>query len=75
MINKEIAAISKEVERIYFSENISIEDAIEKVIEVKNHESLKKIEQVEKEFIAAKRWRELDPAAKQIDMFSLRLAK
>jgi hypothetical protein len=30
MINKEIVAIAKETERIYFSENISIKDGIEK---------------------------------------------
>jgi hypothetical protein len=64
MIDKEIAAIAKDTERIYFSENISIEDVIEKVIDVKNHESIKKIEQVEKEFITAKCWKELDLAAK-----------
>jgi hypothetical protein len=41
MNNKEIAAIAKEVERIYFSENISIEDAIEKAKEEKNYGSFK----------------------------------
>lgn len=75
MINKEIAAIAKEAERIYFSENISAKDAIEKVKEVKNHEAFNKIRQAKKEFDAAKCYRELEPAAKQLDMFSLRLAK
>ena len=36
MISKEIATITKEVERIYFSENISVKDAIEKAKEEKN---------------------------------------
>ncbi len=36
MIDKEIAGTAKEAERIYFSENISIKDAIEKAKEEKN---------------------------------------
>ncbi|MBU5437611.1 hypothetical protein KQI42_06310 [Tissierella sp. MSJ-40] len=41
MINKEIAAIAKEAERIYFSENINVKDAIEKAKEVKDYGSFK----------------------------------